>query len=174
MPLKITYSTDTGIYLPQDGHAAGMIAESYFMTHEDESQITVNSETASWIARNLPGSFNIIKDGNNVIGSTFVFITKEKHMSEFLTGGINERELFQRVREEYPFRPETVYICSAVVLPEYRRMGLALSALVKSVEKIVELYQFTPVLFYWAYSPEGQRLAEKLGDTMKLQVLKRK
>ena len=69
-------------------------------------------------------------------------------------------------------RYETIYLCSAMVLAEHRRKGLAKELLCNSIRAIQKDYRIT-ALFYWGFSDEGNRLSQAVAREVGLQVLER-
>jgi GNAT superfamily N-acetyltransferase len=80
-------------------------------------------------------------------------------MNRFLENKISEKELYERTPLNIPY--EALYLCSAMVLPEYRRKGIAEKLTLKAIESIRK-DQPIKALFVWAFSKEGEALAEKI------------
>ena len=77
-------------------------------------------------------------------------------MEEFLAGKIGERELLNRTTPGGSY--EAIYLCSALVLPEHRSAGVARRVSVEAIRAIAAEHPIRR-LFYWPFSPEGERLA---------------
>ena len=99
-----------------------------------------------------------------------VFPTTQDLMKQFITRKIDERELLKRtsLRAEY----EAVYLCSALVLPEYRKKGLAKRLMCKAIKSIQKQHPIK-FLFYWAFSTEGKKLAVSAANKCGLPLLQK-
>ena len=73
--------------------------------------------------------------------------------------------------KEWPFKIDALYLCSAVVKPEFRRKGLALEGFTKIINK--SSGDKRRVLFYWDYTPKGKLLADKIAKKTNLELRKR-
>ena len=163
---QITFSNDCGGVVPEDIREAASLAESYFHTEEDPAQLKANEVNFSWIYYHFPQCMNIIKDAQKVIGLTFILPCTQVSMDDFLSKKINECELFQNIQTTVDCDQfETIYVCLAYLTPKYRKRGLALKSLTDSVGKLLTK-QKSAVVFYWAYSPEGKKLAAKIGGKL--------
>jgi ribosomal protein S18 acetylase RimI-like enzyme len=91
-------------------------------------------------------------------------------MRQFIARKINEQELLKRtsLRAEY----DAVYLCSALVLPEHRKKGLAKYLMCKAIKSIQKQHPIK-FLFYWAFSAEGKRLAVSVAKNLSLPLSKR-
>ena len=160
----ITFSSDTGL-THADVLASAALVEEHFQTAEDEEQAPVTLDQVLWIEKNIPECLNVIKDGSAVIGETFMFPATRALMEQFLRKEINEKQLMTACREHVTYKnADALYLASAIVLPAYRRQGLALQAFLLSITKAQTCMQHTPALFCWVYSPEGAKLAQKIAQ----------
>jgi hypothetical protein len=172
--MEITFSSDGGKTNKKDWQEVGKIAEAYFKTHEDPEQAQITEERAAWIRKEFPECLNLMKSENKVIGVTFVLPCTNELMNQFLSKEINEEDLFVQIQNKMNYdNLETIYLCSAIVIPEFRRKGLALQGTIKSIEKILEKRNIRPTLFYWAYSKEGLSLAKRVAKALNLECKKR-
>ncbi len=91
-------------------------------------------------------------------------------MEQFLLNAINEQQLLDRtpVNTEY----EAIYLCSALVLPEYRNKGIAKKL---SIDGISSMQKENPVefLFVWPFSKEGEILADRIAQATGLELRKK-
>ena len=153
------------------------LAEEYFKTEESEDQIKVSDENRDWIIENIPECLNILSIGEKALGFTLILPCTQNTMKLFTTKKINEKVLFEKIKKEINYNNfETIYLCSAFIIPEYRKKGLALMSFKKSIEKIIKLQKRNkkPILFYWPFSTEGENLAKKVAKTTGLVLLARK
>lgn len=149
------------------------LAEKYFSTSTDPEQAQATSENALWLRTHIASCLNIIRHEGEIIGFTLVYPCSKDLMKKFVSKKINESQLFEELRASVANRkPETIYLCSAFVVPEFRRNGLALRSVVMSIKNSFNLKSKPPV-FYWAYSQEGGNLAMKVAHELGLPIYKR-
>jgi predicted acetyltransferase len=92
-------------------------------------------------------------------------------MNKFIASKITENELFEGIKDSVDYTNfETIYLCSVVIIPEYRRKGLATKSIIKSIKKIIGKRKIRPVLFYWGFSDAGKKACEKVAKIMELEV----
>jgi GNAT superfamily N-acetyltransferase len=91
-------------------------------------------------------------------------------MRQFIKKEINEQELLNKtpLRVKY----DAIYLCSALVLPEFRGKGLAKRLMCKAVKSIMKQHPIK-ALFYWAFSVAGKRLANSAAKECNLPLFKR-
>lgn len=172
--MAITFSSDGGGINEEDGRATGRIAEGYFKTANDPEQAHITVKRARWLWRDCPECINIIKSDNMVVGSTLVLPCTTELMELFISKKINEEQLFDSIQKTVDYGSmQAIYLCSAVLIPGFRRKGLASQGLERSVRKMMAKTKIKPVLFYWAYSKEGGFLAEKVAGNLGLELKKR-
>lgn len=148
------------------------LIENQFDTRNHPEQMQINDENRLWVRSKIPECALIIKDKDIVIGSTLIIPSILVVMNDFISGKIHEADLVHQMqREEINYKKmQAIYLCSAFIKPEYRGKGLALKALIKSIHDInPENHPFP--LYYWAYSQDGKRLADKLAFVTDFPVL---
>jgi hypothetical protein len=91
-------------------------------------------------------------------------------MEEFVAEQINERELLEKTPIGASY--ESVYLCSALVLPEHRRKGLARGLAIDAVRSILEDHPIQ-CLFSWPFSAEGERLSKSIARGLNLPLRQR-
>jgi len=171
---EITFSTDTGKSSIKDNYGASRFSEEYFETEEDPAQFQPTKENILWVRKNIPDCFNAIKYKGVLIGYSFIIPCSRKLMELFLLKKLTENRLFQEVKKSADHRNfETIYMCGAVVKPEFRRRGLASAALIKSIRKITGTRRLKPTLFYWEYSRQGGKLASYVAKILGFRLKKR-
>jgi hypothetical protein len=77
-------------------------------------------------------------------------------MNRFIAKQMTESELLEQTPVHGKY--EAVYLCSALVLPEQRRRGLARRLTTNAIRAIARDHPVKQ-LFYWAFSKEGEALA---------------
>jgi len=96
-----------------------------------------------------------------------IFPTTKKLMQLFLEKKISEKQLFESTPVGAAY--EVIYLCSAMVLQEYRSLGIAKRLAINSLEQIRKDHVIEG-LFVWAFTIEGERLANQLADTFSLPI----
>lgn len=91
-------------------------------------------------------------------------------MDQFVAGQITEKELFELTPVGGAY--EAVYLCSALILEEYRRKGITKNLAVRAIEKIRKKHQLKAA-FAWAFSAEGDKTAESIARHCNLPLFKR-
>lgn len=88
----------------------------------------------------------------------------------FLAGEIGENELLDRTFPGSTF--ETVYLCSALVLDEFRHRGLAKNLAIGGIENIKSEHPIGS-LFVWPFSEGGLAAAQSIARSLELPLLVR-
>ena len=146
------------------------LAESTFDVRNDPSQLSINEGVIDKLKSIHPKTLNEETDANGPIAWILVIPTTEKIMREFLDGWINEGEILEKTLSETRF--ESVYLCSALVLPEFRNKGLARKLTLAAVNSIRATHPIK-FLFYWPFSKGGEALAEAVAWESGLSLLRR-
>lgn len=146
------------------------LAEEFFATKKDPSQITVNEETMKQLREIHLDTLTEKKNKDGPIAWITVFPTTKDLMEQFITKKINERELLDLtpLNREY----DAVYLCSALVLPEYRGKGLAKRLTARAIKSILKQHPIKS-LFFWAFSDEGEKLAHEVAIEFRFPLLLR-
>jgi hypothetical protein len=145
------------------------LAEDFFGTRNDPEQITINKKVMTKLRKIHPSTMAEKKTKKGPIAWILVIPTTQVLMKQFLRKQINERELLDKTpcKENY----DAVYLCSALVLPEYRHKGLAKKLAIKAIKSIQKQYKIN-ALFYWAFSTEGNKLAASIAKELILPLYK--
>jgi hypothetical protein len=91
-------------------------------------------------------------------------------MNQFIDQKISERELYELTPLNAKY--EAIYLCSALLLEEFRGKGIALNIAIQALERI-KIDHAIKALFFWAFSKEGEKLAEKVSGLMGLPLYKK-
>ncbi len=175
------------------------LADEFFETKNDPSQITITEEVMEQHRSIHPATMGEIADEQGPLAWTIVIPTTRAIRNQFMKGQIGEAELLKltlaniqsaadnkrfssdlssshtagpaqnepnRIVNEYS-QFTSVYLCSALVLPEFRGKGLAKKIVCDSIRAI---QKDLPVeeLFVWAFSMEGKELARNIALSTKL------
>lgn len=145
--------------------------EAYYDTEHDPEQMPISKEGHPWIKARIPECATLIKKNDEVVGSTLILPCTLTLMESFIQGQLNEAQLVERIRvHEINYENmQAIYFCVAFIVSSHRGHGLAYQSLLASIQQITPKNKRLP-LFYWAYSPTGKKIAEKLGRTLNVAV----
>jgi GNAT superfamily N-acetyltransferase len=146
------------------------LAEEFFAVKNDPSQISINKKVMLKLKRIHPSTMTEKATRNGPIAWILVIPTTQRFMKQFITKEINERELFNKTTLRVKY--DSLYLCSALVLPEYRGKGLAKSLMTNAIKSIQKKHPIT-CLFSWALSKEGKKLAASIARELSLPLYKR-
>ncbi|MEO5642218.1 MAG: hypothetical protein ABIQ40_05075 [Bacteroidia bacterium] len=143
------------------------IIDDVFSTREDPDQLQVDEKVIARLNDLHPSALSEFDDGNGPAIWILIIPTISALMEKFVRAEISEQELFDQTKPGMKF--DCIYLCSATVLPEYRRKGLAAKMTVDAVKKIMEVFPVKK-LFVWPFSEGGKKLAVKVGEECGLDV----
>jgi len=132
------------------------LAEEFFETKNNPAQISIDEQVMARLHEIHPAAVTEKKDENGPIAWLIVIPTTQEIMRKFISGAADERNIL----DDTPLgiRYDALYLCSALVLPEYRGRGLARELTISAVRSIRQQHPIGH-LFYWAFSEEGRKLA---------------
>jgi ribosomal protein S18 acetylase RimI-like enzyme len=146
------------------------LADETFAVKNDPDQLDVNEEVLDRLRRIHPATVSEYDDGNGPVAWVLLFPTTLDLMQQFLDATISEKELFDRTPLNNKY--DAVYLCSALVLEEYRRKGIAKRLTLKAIESIRKEHPLK-ALFVWTFSKEGDLGSEALARYTSLPLYKR-
>ncbi len=169
----IHYSLTKGAFTRKELNVTGKLAEDFFQTAKDSSQMPEKELTFKLLTQKFPLSVNIIYDDKKVIGYTFALPCDKETMHAFVKGKITEKELFYAIRDK--ISPEEyccIYLVDSLIISTYRRKGLAIKARVMQIKKYQSaLRKKDLILFSWPFTKEGKAFGRKLAKIMGLKIL---
>jgi ribosomal protein S18 acetylase RimI-like enzyme len=133
-------------------------AEKFFGTLNDPEQIPITMESHDKLEAMNPDSMLYKRDAEgHVVAWTVSIPTTSALMKKFLSGEINERQLFDqtKVGDDY----DALYLCSIIVPPEYRGRGYAKELGAEAIKRFSQT-KAVDNIFAWPYSKEGGQLLE--------------
>ncbi len=146
------------------------LADDFFEAKNDPDQIVVDEVVLERLRRIHPATIGEETSRDGPIAWTLVIPTTHEVMEQFIRKELSERRLLDVA--EGTARCDAVYLCSALVLPEYRGRGLAKRLAARAVRAIRNDHPIEE-LFYWEFSDEGKRLAESLARELRLPLHRR-
>lgn len=98
------------------------LADEVFAVKSDPSQLDVNQEVLERLKKMHPATISEYNEGNGPVAWILLIPTTLDLMNRFLENEISEKELFDLTPMNTAY--EAIYLCSALVLEEYRRKGI--------------------------------------------------
>ena len=147
------------------------LAQDVFDVKNDPDQLDVNPEVLEQLQQIHPNSVCEFDDGNGPVAWVLLIPTTTELMDKFLKGKISEKLLYEMTPLNIKY--DALYLCSAMVLEEYRRKGIAKRLTLDAIEKI-RIAHPLKALFVWTFSKEGDLAAEELARVTSLPLNKRK
>jgi hypothetical protein len=146
------------------------LADEVFAVKSDPSQLDVNPEVLARLKELHPATISEYNEGNGPVAWVLLIPTTLELMEQFINEKITERELFELT----PLHGscDAIYLCSALVLDEYRRKGITKTLALKAIEKIRKKHPLKAA-FVWAFSGEGDQAAETIARLSGLMLYKR-
>jgi len=146
------------------------LAEEFFATKNDPTQVSVTEEVMTRLRRIHPATMSEQIEGDGPVAWILLIPTTQDLMEQFIAKQVNEQELLAKTPLQC--RYEAVYLCSALVLPEYRGKGLAKELTIRAVTSMKADHPIKS-LFYWAFRPEGAKLASSVARDCGLPLYRR-
>lgn len=146
------------------------LAEKTFAVKNDPSQLDVNQEVLLKLQNIHPSTVSEYSDDNGPVAWLLLIPTTSVLMDQFISGIITEKELFELTPPDQ--RYDTIYLCSALVLEEYRRKGITKKLALKAIEEIRKDYPIKS-LFIWPFTEEGNIAADVIAKETGLPLYKK-
>ena len=146
------------------------LADEVFATKNDPNQLDVNEEVMEHLQRIHPETIAEYDDGHGPVCWIIQIPTTQILMEQFLADEISEKQLFELTPLDVPY--QAVYLCSGMVLEEYRRKGIAKKLAFDALSKIRESHPIE-ALFVWAFTKDGDVASEALAKLSGLPLLKK-
>ena len=147
------------------------LADKVFSVKSDPSQLDVNTEVLTRLKKMHPATISEYNEGNGPVAWVLLIPTTSDLMNRFLANEISEKELFNLT--PLNARYDAIYLCSALVLEEYRRKGITKKLALTAIEKIRKKHSLKAA-FVWAFSPEGDLAAKTIARLAGLPLFERK
>ena len=146
------------------------LSDEVFSSRTDPDQLNVNEHVMEHLQLIHPDTLSEYDDGNGPVCWLLCIPTTLDLMTKFINQTISERELYELTPLNTKY--EAIYLCSALLLEEFRGKGIAQSLASKAIENI-RIDHPIEALFFWSFSKEGEKLAEKVSRLIGLPLYKR-
>ncbi|MFM2206412.1 MAG: hypothetical protein RL213_387 [Bacteroidota bacterium] len=147
------------------------LAEEFFAVKNDPDQLDVDQEVLSRLMALHPATVSEEVEGDGPVVWVLLIPCTLDSMHRFLRKEINEKELLDHASRGGML--EAVYLCSALVLPEYRKQGRAERVTLQAIRHLKEDFSLK-ALFVWPFSKEGDRLAHRIARNLQLPLYERR
>jgi GNAT superfamily N-acetyltransferase len=146
------------------------LSDEVFSSRTDPDQLNVNEKVMEHLQLIHPDTISEYDDGNGPVCWILCIPTTLDLMNQFINKEISERELYELTPLNAKY--EAIYLCSALLLEEFRGKGIAQRLGIKAIENIKKDHSIK-ALFTWSFSKEGEKLSEKVTALMDLPLYKR-
>jgi len=146
------------------------LADEIFDTKSDPEQLDVNEDVLNRLKQLHPASVSEKANGNGPIAWILLIPTTRALMESFLSNEISEKELFYLTHPSTQFN--CIYLCSAMVLSEFRKKGITTELTTAAVNEINKTNKIE-ALFVWAFSEEGKLSAQKIAAQLNLPLFEK-
>jgi ribosomal protein S18 acetylase RimI-like enzyme len=158
--------------MPQDNYQRMIhLADEVFAVKNDPSQLDVNEEVLKRLRKIHPATVAEETDVNGPVAWVLLIPTSMELMHRFINKEISEKELFNLTQPGTKY--EAIYLCSAMVLEEYRRKGIAKRLTLNAIEAIRNDHPIK-ALFAWPFTKEGDLGGELISKLTTLPLYKRR
>ncbi len=147
------------------------LASDIFDSKNDSTQLDVNEKIMKRLQRLHPATLSEYDDGKGPVAWILLIPTSLDLMNRFINKKITENELLDLTKPDSTY--EAIYLCSAMVLEEYRRKGIAKKLTLDAIESIRKKHPIKS-LFVWPFTAEGNAGADAIAKITGLPLLKRK
>ena len=147
------------------------LVNTFFDTRNDPDQISVTKEERAKLDAIHPATMSELANEDGPIVWILLIPTTQAVMERFLKGVISEKQLLEETNPGESY--DAIYLCSASVLPEFRRQGLAKKVGGDAIQSIRKDHPIK-ALYYWPFSDEGRELANAAAKNMGLPLFERK
>jgi ribosomal protein S18 acetylase RimI-like enzyme len=135
------------------------LAEEVFAVKSDPSQLDVNQQVIEHLIKIHPATVSEYRVKDGPAAWLLVIPTTTDLMNRFLAHKISEKELYELTPMDTTY--EALYLCSALVLEEYRRQGITRKLALDAIASIRKDHPLK-ALFAWSFSREGELAAENI------------
>jgi hypothetical protein len=156
--------------MPSNLERLNKLAEDTFAIKSDPRQLNVNQKVIERLKQIHPSTIAEYDEGEGPVAWLLVIPTTTELMQKFISDEITEKELFELTPTDGTY--DALYLCSALVLEEYRRKGIVKELALKAINDIRNDHPINS-LFVWAFSPEGNSAAENIAITLGLPLFKK-
>ncbi len=146
------------------------LADNVFAAKSDPDQLDVDWQVQEKLRKIHPSTVSDFDEGLGPVAWVLLIPTTKDLMKKFLENEISEKQLYEMTPIGASY--DAIYLCSALVLEEFRRKGIAKQLSLKAIEDIRKVHPIK-ALFVWTFSREGGLGAESIARLTSLPLYKR-
>ena len=146
------------------------MADNVFAARSDPDQLDVDWKILARLRNIHPATVSDYDEGMGPVAWVLLIPTTQKLMKRFLDKKISEKQLYEMTPVGASY--DAIYLCSAMVLEEFRRKGIAKQLALKAIEDIRKDHP-VKALFVWSFTKEGDIAAESIARFTSLPLYKR-
>lgn len=146
------------------------LAEEVFAVKKDPEQLDVDDKVIKRLIKIHPATVSEYVDGDGPVAWLLIIPTTNELMNSFIKAEISEKELFDQTLPGIEY--QSIYLCSALVLEEYRRKGIIRNMAVDAINNIKEEHPISS-LFIWPFTTEGDLVSDNISHMTGLPLFKR-
>ena len=145
------------------------LVDEFFSVKNDPSQLDVTPIVMEQLNELHPLTLSEEVIGDGPVCWILLIPSTLKTMEEFISGKISESDILNHSIEEKKTSNnfEAIYLCSAIVLPEFRKKGIAKKVTLEAVAAMRKDFDIKFV-YSWPFSEEGKKLSALIGELTEL------
>jgi len=147
------------------------LADEVFAVRKDPEQLDVDEKVIAKLQSIHPATLSDKDFGEGPVLWILLIPTTTDLMNQFLNHQINEKRLYELTVPDQVY--EAIYLCSALVLEEYRNKGYAKEVTLHAIEEITKQHPIK-ALFYWPFTTGGAASAKSIANAINLPLYERK
>ena len=147
------------------------LAGEVFSARTDPDQLDVDEAVIERLQSLHPATLSEHVEGDGPVVWILLIPTTRETMDLFFDHKIGERELLDRTHPGE--HVDALYLCSALVLPEFRGKGLAQQVSLAAIRAIRRDHAIR-WLYVWPFSEGGDVLAKRIAEVVGLKLYVRK
>ena len=147
------------------------LVDEFFAVKNDPSQLDVTPIVMEQLNELHPSTLSEEVIGDGPVCWILLIPSTLETMEDFLSGKISESEILKQSVEakNNSQKFEAIYLCSAIVLPEFRNKGIAKKVTLEAVAAMRKDFDIKFV-YSWPFSEEGKKLSALIGELTALPV----
>ena len=151
------------------------LVDEFFSVKNDPSQLDVTPIVMEQLNELHPSTLSEEVIGDGPVCWILLIPSTLHTMEDFISGKISESDILKQSMDAKKSSEnfEAIYLCSAIVLPEFRNKGIAKKLTLDAIASIRKDFNIKS-LYAWPFSEEGKKLSTLIGEVVSLPVKMRK
>ena len=147
------------------------LIDATFDVKNDPNQLDVDFEIIENLEKIHVATVTELDHGNGPEAWILIIPSNQDLINLFIEKKISEKELYERIPKDGKF--DSLYLCSALVLEENRRKGIAMNLSINAIREFEKNYPIKN-LFVWTFTKEGEIVSKKIAIQCNLPLFERK